>query len=1100
MWPKTDLIELLQIQYPIIQAPMAGPTTPALAAAASNAGALGSLGCAMLDPGQLRDAYAETRRATNGAINLNFFVHVDPETPADGAAGMRRRLAPYYTELELGEVPPPTLTAPAFNPALLEVLLELQPRVASFHFGLPDAGAVEALKAVGSIVLSSATTVAEARALEQAGADAIIAQGYEAGGHRGTFAPPFETGMIGTFALVPQVVDAVGVPVVAAGGIADGRGIAAAFALGASGVQIGTAFLSCPEANVSRLHREALRQAQDRGTRLTRALTGRPARAVVNRYIEEMAADEDAAAPFPLQRQPDGAALSGRREAGQPRFLPALVRPGGGAQPRNPGGRAGRGPGPGGPGDPQPLAERAESTFWSRHAPARSGVALTRAMRQETLAGMAMNTEQESRAGMQFRVGVDVGGTFTDIVLVEETSGEILVAKVATVPDDPSEGCINGIEKALARHSLEPGQFSFAVHGTTIATNTIIEGKSAKAGLITSEGFRDVLEIAYQTRHKLYDVFYEMPPPLIPRYLCQGVPERIGPDGEVLTPLDEEAVRRVARQLVAEGVEAIAVAFLHSYKDPTHERRAGEVLAEECNGLPIVLSSDVSPEYREYPRTSTAVVNTVLLPRVGPYIARLEDRLGERGITASLHMMTSAGGIMASNTAKRQPVHLVESGPAAGVIGAAFIAQLSGYDNLLALDIGGTTAKAAVVNHGQPQIADQFEVGSSAVPNVTAQRGQGYPVLTPVISLVEIGAGGGSIAHVDPGGALTVGPQSAGADPGPACYGQGGTEPTLTDANLVLGRINPAFFLGGEATLDVGLAERAVREKAAEPMGLDTIEAAQAVIEIANAKMTSALYFISVEQGIDPRDYVMVPSGGAGPMQAVAIAKALGVATVLIPPTPGLNSAVGLLATDLKHERVRTYMKDALASDPAELVAIYAEMEATIRALLDEEGVAESDITITREFDMCYVGQSFQLRVPAPDVIDAGTAQEMTEAFHVRHAEAYGFANEGEPTQFVNLRLIGTGKVDRPTVRRVAKASGPASRAIKERRPVYFSEARGMIEVDIYDRDQLLSGDTLAGPAIIEQMDSTTVVPPGARVEVEAYGNLIISVNGGAGE
>jgi N-methylhydantoinase A len=700
-------------------------------------------------------------------------------------------------------------------------------------------------------------------------------------------------------------------------------------------------------------------------------------------------------------------------------------------------------------------------------------------------------------ASRRYRAGIDVGGTFTDVVLVNEESGAILTAKVATVPADPSQGCINGLDKAIRAYGLDPGQIVFAVHGTTIATNTIIEGKGAKAGLITSEGFRDVLEIAYQTRPKLYDVFYDKPKPLIPRYLCRGVLERIGPDGEVLVPLDEDAVRAVAREMRAEGVEAVAVAFLHAYRDPTHERRAGEILAEAGDSLPIVLSSDISPEYREYPRTSSTVVNAVLLPRVGPYIARLEERLGEQGLRSGLHLMSSAGGIIAAEVAKRQPLHLIESGPAAGVIGATFIAALSGDDNLLALDIGGTTAKAALVSRGQPKIADQFEVGSSAVATVTAQRGQGYPVLTPVISLVEIGAGGGSIANIDPGGALTVGPQSAGADPGPACYGQGGTEPTLTDANLVLGRINPDYFLGGEARLDVGLAHRAILEKVARPAGLEVIDAARAIIDIANAKMTSALYFISVEQGIDPRDFVLVPSGGAGPMQAVAIALALGVEKVLVPPTPGLNSAVGLLATDLKHETVRTLMKEAQATEPSELAAVFEEMEAATCALLREEGVAPADIRIVREIAMSYVGQSFQLKVPVPQPIDAGVAQLMTERFHARHAEAYGFANEREPTQFVNLRLIGIGRVERPTVRELAPATGSVARAQKGRRPVYFSEAGGMVACDVYERDRLLAGDAFTGPAIVEQMDSTTVVPPGARVAVERHGSLAITVPAG---
>jgi N-methylhydantoinase A len=695
----------------------------------------------------------------------------------------------------------------------------------------------------------------------------------------------------------------------------------------------------------------------------------------------------------------------------------------------------------------------------------------------------------------RYRVGVDVGGTFTDVVLVEESSGDILAAKVPTVPADPSQGCIDGIDKALATFAIDPAEIAFTVHGTTIATNTIIEGKGAKAGLITSQGFRDVLEIAYQTRPSLYDVFYDKPTPLIPRSLCLGVPARTGSEGEEIVPLDEDALRARAAELRQAGVEAIAVSFLHSYLNPAHERRAGEILTEECPGIPVVLSSDVCPEFREYPRTSTTVVNTVLLPRVGPYIQRLEDRLGERGIDSSLHLMTSAGGIMAAATTKHQPVHLIESGPAGGVIGAAFIAELSGFDNLLALDIGGTTAKAALVNEGRPQIADEFEVGSSAVATVTATRGQGYPVRTPVISLLEIGAGGGSIANVDPGGALTVGPESAGADPGPACYAKGGNQPTLTDANVVLGRINPDFFLGGEERLDTDLAEKAVREKVAAPMGLDVVDAAHSIIEIANAKMTSALYFITVLQGIDPRQYVLVPSGGAGPMQSVAIARALGVGTVLVPPAPGVNSAVGLLATDLKHEIVRTFMGRADSADPARLAAVFGEMDDATRALLRGEGVPDERTEIRREIDMCYVGQSFQLRVALVGDIDGKTGAVMTDAFHDRHETVYGFCNRAEPTQFVNLRVTAIGQVDRPRLRELKiGGAGVDERALKGRRAVYFGEAGGMVDCPLYDREKLLLDDAIEGPAIIEQMDTTTVIPPGATVKVDRFGNLVISV------
>ena len=708
-----------------------------------------------------------------------------------------------------------------------------------------------------------------------------------------------------------------------------------------------------------------------------------------------------------------------------------------------------------------------------------------------------MREVSTGRNEQRFRVGVDVGGTFTDVVMVEETSGDILVAKVHTVPADPSEGCVNGIDKALSQYGVGADQLSFIVHGTTIATNTIIEGKGAKAGLVTSGGFRDVLEIAYQTRPNLYDIFYDKPKPLIPRSLCLGVPERIGPDGEVRVPLDKEAVRQVARQMLAQGVESIAVAFLHSYRDPTHERLAAEVLAEECPGVPIILSSDVCPEFREYPRTSTAVVNAVLLPRVTPYLARLEERLHERNITPELHLMTSAGGLMSAFIAKQKPVHLVESGPAAGVIGATFVAQQSGYDNLLALDIGGTTAKAALVNHGRPQITEQFEVGAAAIANVTSPKGQGYPVLTPVISLVEIGSGGGSIAQVDPGGALMVGPQSAGAIPGPACYGHGGEYATITDANVVLGRINPDFFLGGAVSLDKGLAEAAIRRQVAEPLHLGIIEAAQAVIDIANAKMTSALYFISVEQGIDPRDYVLVPSGGAGPLQAVAIAKALGVGTVLIPPTPGLNSAVGMLASDLKHDVVHTYMKQESAADAAELSTIYFEMVASVRTLLDAEEVVPADISMLREIEICYVGQSFRLKLPVPARLDAAALKGVIAAFHDRHLEAYGFASPSEPTQLVNLRLSGTGAVRRPILRRLPDPEGPSSRAIKARRNVYFDDPVRPLEVDIYDRNKLCAGDVFVGPAIIEQMDTTVVLPPGVTVTVADVGSLIITTGVG---
>ncbi len=697
-----------------------------------------------------------------------------------------------------------------------------------------------------------------------------------------------------------------------------------------------------------------------------------------------------------------------------------------------------------------------------------------------------------------YRIGVDVGGTFTDVVLVEEGTGQILTAKVPTVPADPSRGCIAGIDKALAAFGIQPGQLSFVVHGTTVATNTIIQGCGAAAGLLATEGFRDVLEIAYQTRPDLYHLDYAKPRPLVPRRHCLGIPGRIWPDGSIQVPLDEERVREAGRTLAAEGVEAIAVAYLHAYGNPLHEQRTREILAEACPGLPVVLSSEVSSEFREYPRTSTAVVNAVLLPRVGPYIDQLEQRLADRGIEPQLHIMTSSGGIASAAHAKRFPVHLIESGPAGGVIGAIFVAQASGFDNIVSLDMGGTTAKACLVSGGKPRIADQFEVGSQSVSSIMSPRGQGYPVLTPVIDLVEIGAGGGSIAELDPGGALAVGPRSAGADPGPACYSQGGTEPTVTDANLVLGRINPDFFLGGETKLDVELAREAVA-KVAGPLGMEIVEAARAIIDIANAKMTGALHFISVEQGIDPREFVLVPSGGAGPLHVADIAKALGIRTVVIPPTPGLNSALGMLVTDLKNETVQTYMRRASASEAADVENRFRALSDSAREMLRNEGVAESRISISRQMDMCYFGQTFRLRIEVRDPFGEEASADAISAFHAEHKAAYGFNSPEEELQWVNLRVLGVGRIDRPEPRRLDHVRGEHRVGPKGQREANLGGSDAMAMVDLFDRTQMLAGHRIDGPAIIEQMDSTIFLPTGATVECDAQACLIMSLADAAG-
>ena len=697
----------------------------------------------------------------------------------------------------------------------------------------------------------------------------------------------------------------------------------------------------------------------------------------------------------------------------------------------------------------------------------------------------------------RFRVGIDIGGTFTDAVVLNESTGDFRPVKVSSTPEDPSIGFMHALARIFDNLTVKPQQVSFAVHGTTVATNTIIQHKGARVGLIASEGFRDILEIAWQIRPDIYDVFYDKPVPLVPRYLCAGVPERVDAEGSVLVPLDEEAVRRCGRRFKREKVEVVVICFLHSYRNSTHEQRAARILREEFK-FPVCTSSDICPEYREYTRASTAVVNAALLPEVGRYIERLEGRLQAAQVPSGLFLMTSGGGIIASDTARENPVQLVESGPAAGVIAAAFVAEMAGFENLIALDIGGTTAKAALIENGRPRLASEFEVGQAAVATTTRNKGQGYPVKTPVIDLVEIGAGGGSIGHVDPGGALAVGPQSAGADPGPACYGKGGTEPTLTDANLTLGRLNPDYFLGGELRLDRRLAEEAIRRHISAPLKMSISEAANGMIEIANAGMTGALQLVSVQKGIDPRGFVLVTFGGSGPLFAAALAGALQIQTVLVPPSPGVTSALGLLATDLRHDYVRTYITPTSEMDIGVLKSTYREFEEKTVALLLQEGVTRSQIRFIREVDMRYRGQSSELRIPLRSArLDKDLASELKEDFSAAHQRSYGFAEMTEPTEIVNICLSALGSVPRPKRRKIPRGKASAKAALKAQRQVHLVPKEPPRLTNIYDRYKLKSGNRLFGPAIVEEIDSTTLIPAGCTAEVDDYGNLLIGIEVG---
>ncbi len=537
----------------------------------------------------------------------------------------------------------------------------------------------------------------------------------------------------------------------------------------------------------------------------------------------------------------------------------------------------------------------------------------------------------------------------------------------------------------------------------------------------------------------------------------------------------------------------MAVCLLHSYVNPEHERRVGAILAEELPGVPVSLSADVAPEFREYLRASTTVINAVIRPIVGRYLERIEQRLVEAGIEARLLVMQSSGGVFSSEAAARRPVFMVESGPAAGVIAAAYLGRTIERRDILSFDMGGTTAKVGLIRDGQPSVTKDYQVGGHASAGIGGMSLSGYPVRTPVVDLVEIGAGGGSIAWVDSGGLLRVGPRSAGADPGPVCYRRGGTEPTVTDANVVLGRLNPAYFLGGEIGLDVEGARRAIEERCAKPLGLDVVEAANGIVEIANAAMVNALHLISVQRGYDPREFLLVGFGGAGPVHANALARDAEMPAVLIPPSPGIFSATGLLTTDLKRDAATTVIRRLAELDPDEVESTFAALEAGGAAELAQEGVTAEAVEFVRQIDLRYVGQSYELTIPAPGPFDESTPGALLERFHAEHDRTYGFSADSEPVECVSLRLTTVGKIAKPPLRALDPGDVPEA---KERRRVYFAESQGYVDCPIYDRYTLPAGARLDGPAIVEEFDSTTVLHPGYGIRVDAQGNLIIEREG----
>jgi len=695
----------------------------------------------------------------------------------------------------------------------------------------------------------------------------------------------------------------------------------------------------------------------------------------------------------------------------------------------------------------------------------------------------------------RYRLGVDIGGTFTDASLIDEMTGEVWSAKVPSTPTDPSAGFMAGAEQALGGAGAPATDVRYVIHGTTVATNAIIEGRVARSAFVTTEGFRDMLEIARQVRPSLYDVHFEKPRPLIPRQLCFDVPERLDPRGEVLKPLDERAVVVLAEELSRFQVESVAVCLLHSYLNPTHEKRVGDLLSKCLPGVAVSLSSEVAPEIREYLRASTTVINAGIQPVVKRYLERIAARLQEAGISAELLVMQSSGGVYTASAAAARPAFMVESGPAAGVIAAANLGQMLGHQDVISLDMGGTTAKTGLIERGMPRVTRDYQVGATARAGIAGLGLGGYPLRTPVIDLVEIGAGGGSIAWVDSGGMLRVGPRSAGAEPGPVCYGRGGHEPTVTDANLVLGRLNADYFLGGTIQLDVDRAAHAIRQRCAAVLGMEVVEAANGIVEIANAAMVNALHLVSVQRGYDPRDFLLVTFGGAGPLHANALAAELDIPETLVPVRPGIFSAHGLLVTDLKRELTVALMERLELASADRMQLAFAELERQGAAELRAEGVAATAIGFQRQVDARYLGQSYELTVPFSRCLE-----DVAQRFHEEHDRAYGYSAPEEPVELVNLRLVTVGRIERPKTRTLpdlTQSSEPAEP--KAGRHVYFSDAGGFLKCPIYERSRLAAMAQVRGPAVIEEYDSTTLVHPGFSVDVDAHGNLRLTRDTGGG-
>ena len=681
------------------------------------------------------------------------------------------------------------------------------------------------------------------------------------------------------------------------------------------------------------------------------------------------------------------------------------------------------------------------------------------------------------------RVGIDVGGTFTDVVMVDEKKGIFEYAKTPTTHYDLAEGVLNGLDEILKISRRTVKEIDYLIHGTTIGTNAIIEGKGAKVGLITTMGFEDVLEIRRVARPKeaAFDFEVDNPPPLVPRYLRKGIVERVNSKGKIVTPLDENSVRQVVNFFKAEQVEAIVISLLFSFLNPTHEQRVAAICKEMFPEALISLSSEICPEFREYERTCTTVMNGYLGPVIKRYMDNLMNRLKQKYGGIRLHIMQSNGGSMTAEVAGDHSAHLINSGPAGGAMATAFISKLIGHDYAIGADMGGTTFDISIIDRGMPRTTTWGGVGE-------------YPIKLPMVDMKTIGAGGGSLAWVDQSGVLNVGPQSAGSDPGPACYGWGGMLPTVTDANLILGRLNPNYFLGGKLALYPEKAKEAILKHVADKMGLSLEEAALSIIRIVDANMSKGISGVSVQRGYDLREFILVPFGGAAANHAVAIAAELGISKIVIPPMCGNLSAVGLVVADVSHDYVRTVAKRQHDLNLQDLLEAYQALEREGIRQLKEENVDDKDILIEWSADLRYEGQSWELNAPIlrTSVLGAKELQEILSTFHELHYKVYSYSEPKEMVEFVNLRVKAIGRNPSLTLPKEKGAPTPLSKAAKEERPIYFKD-KGFVQVPIYERDRFGCGTKIPGPCLIEEMISTALIPEGWVGTIDEYRNMVIT-------